>query len=200
VEELTGAVTNTSFKHIVFPDSNIIEQFIDIVIEGGESRLAVECYGDYWHGAEQYEQDMERQRKLERCKWVFYIVREAAFYANKEVALNGLWRLLEERGITPQYGIPSEDASSEKELEVQNASIKRVAVGDTVVYVDEEEPDSERQALITRGPSNPDTGEINENTPIAQALLGSSVGETVEVRLPVRIAHLRIIEIRKSRG
>ncbi len=182
----------------VIPQLEIARKFIDIVIEGGQSRLAVECYGDYWHGAEQYERDMERQRKLERCKWVFYIVRESAFYANKEVALSGLWRMLEERGIYPKYEQASTVERSDVAGEVKKACGKRVEVGDTVVYVDEEEPDSEKQALITRGPSNPESGEINVNTPIAQSLLGASVGQVVEVILPTRKAHLRIIDIRKG--
>jgi hypothetical protein len=182
----------------VIPQLEIAGKFIDIVIEGGQSRLAVECYGDYWHGADQYEQDMERQRKLERCKWVFYVVRESAFYANKEVALSGLWRMLEERGIYPKLGQPSSVERSDVAGEVKKACGKRVEVGDTVVYVDDEEPDSEKQALVTRGPSNPELGEINVNAPIAQSLLGASVGQVVEASLPTRKAHLRVIDIRKG--
>jgi very-short-patch-repair endonuclease len=182
----------------VIPQLETAGKFIDVVIEGGQSRLAVECYGDYWHGAEQYEQDMERQRKLERCGWVFYIVRESAFYANKEVALTGLWRLLEERGISPQYGIPSDNVPLEKEQEGPSPDAKKVEVGDTVIYINEDEPDVEKQALITPGASNPDYGEINVNTPIAQSLLGACVGEIVEVKLPNSKTRLRIIDIRKS--
>lgn len=74
---------------------------IDLVVEGGQARLAVECDGDNWHGADRYEDDMQRQRQLERCGWEFYRVRESAFYANKEDALAGLWGVLEERGIFP---------------------------------------------------------------------------------------------------
>jgi len=74
---------------------------IDLVVEGGQARLAVECDGDIWHGADRYEADMQRQRQLERCGWEFFRVRESAFYANKADALAGLWRVLEERGISP---------------------------------------------------------------------------------------------------
>ena len=72
---------------------------IDLVIEGGQARLAVECDGDNWHGADRYEADMQRQRQLERCGWEFFRVRESAFYSNKENALAGLWQALEDRGI-----------------------------------------------------------------------------------------------------
>jgi very-short-patch-repair endonuclease len=72
---------------------------IDLVVEGGQARLAVECDGDEWHGVDRYEDDMQRQRQLERCGWEFFRVRESAFYANKKDALTGLWGILEERGI-----------------------------------------------------------------------------------------------------
>ncbi len=74
---------------------------IDLVVEGGQARLAVECDGDHWHGADRHEEDMQRQRQLERCGWEFFRVRESAFYANSENALADLWRMLEERGIFP---------------------------------------------------------------------------------------------------
>jgi len=72
---------------------------IDLVVEGGQGRLAVECDGDHWHGADRYEDDMQRQRQLERCGWEFFRVRESAFYSSKESALAGLWQALEERDI-----------------------------------------------------------------------------------------------------
>ena len=85
----------------VNPQFPIANKRIDLVIEGGQSRLAVECDGDYWHGSERFEEDMERQRQLERCGWEFFRVRESAFYANREEALQRLWRMLETRGIYP---------------------------------------------------------------------------------------------------
>ena len=75
---------------------------IDLVVEGGQARLAVECDGDNWHGADRYEDDMQRQRQLERCGWEFFRIRESAFYLNKVVTLKGLWDALEERGIKPK--------------------------------------------------------------------------------------------------
>jgi len=74
---------------------------IDLVVEGGQARLAIECDGDNWHGANRYEADMQRQRQLERCGWEFFRVRESAFYADKNAALQQLWFMLKERGISP---------------------------------------------------------------------------------------------------
>ncbi|HSW38344.1 MAG TPA: AAA domain-containing protein [Acidobacteriota bacterium] len=85
----------------VIPQYEIAGKRIDLVIEGSNARLAVECDGDEWHGPERYEGDMQRQRQLERCGWEFFRVRESAFYSNREDALRGLWRALEERDIFP---------------------------------------------------------------------------------------------------
>lgn len=90
---------------------------IDLVVEGGQARLAVECDGDQWHGVDCYEADMQRQRQLERCGWEFFRIKESAFYANKDNALSGLWRVLEVRGIFPnsQPVHPSRAGDSEEE-------------------------------------------------------------------------------------
>jgi very-short-patch-repair endonuclease len=90
---------------VVTPQFEVAGKRIDLVVEGGHVRLAVECDGDHWHGADRYEEDMQRQRQLERCGWEFFRVRESAFYANKDRALNDLWLILEERGICPVTNI-----------------------------------------------------------------------------------------------
>jgi len=86
---------------IVTPQFEVAGRRIDLVVEGGHARLAVECDGDHWHGVDRYEDDMQRQRQLERCGWEFFRVRESAFYADKDATLRGLWLMLEERGISP---------------------------------------------------------------------------------------------------
>lgn len=74
---------------------------IDFVVEGMKSRLAVECDGDRWHGLEKYEEDMLRQRQLERCGWNFWRVRGSTFYRDRNRALEPLWQRLTEMGIDP---------------------------------------------------------------------------------------------------
>jgi len=91
----------------VIPQFEIAGKHIDLVVEGSQARLAVECDGDHWHGRDRYEADMQRQRQLERCGWEFFRVRESAFYADKEASLQKLWLILEERSIFP--GSRSED-------------------------------------------------------------------------------------------
>lgn len=87
---------------VVVPQYEVAGKRIDLVVEGGQARLAVECDGDKWHGADRYEADMQRKRQLERCGWEFFHVRKCAFYSNRRQALEGLWRALEERDILPK--------------------------------------------------------------------------------------------------
>ena len=85
----------------MIPQYEVADKRIDLVIEGAQSRLAVEVDGDHWHGPEQYDADMERQRQLERCQWTFHRIRESEFYFFKEETLNKLWHALESHGIHP---------------------------------------------------------------------------------------------------
>ena len=57
---------------------------IDLVVEGMQGRLAVECDGDEWHGPDRYEQDMARQRDLERAGWQFVRIRGGDFYRDRQ--------------------------------------------------------------------------------------------------------------------
>lgn len=88
-------------KFRVRPQVEVAGRRIDLVVEGLDARIAVECDGDEWHGPEQYEQDMARQRQLERAGWTFVRVRESDFYADRQRAVNAVVEACEELGIRP---------------------------------------------------------------------------------------------------
>ncbi|MGB5147006.1 MAG: AAA domain-containing protein [Porticoccaceae bacterium] len=74
---------------------------IDLVVEGMQGRLAVECDGDEWHGPDRYEQDMSRQRDLERAGWQFARIRGGDFYRDPDAAMEEVWAELDRLGIQP---------------------------------------------------------------------------------------------------
>jgi hypothetical protein len=74
---------------------------IDLVVEGMQGRLAVECDGDRWHGPERYDEDVARQRDLERAGWQFIRIRGGEFYRDRDRAMEALWRELDRLGIRP---------------------------------------------------------------------------------------------------
>lgn len=74
---------------------------IDLVIEGTEGRLAVECDGDYHLAPEQIERDLERQRQLERAEWEFIRIPESEFYIDRGAAIRRIEERCQELGIYP---------------------------------------------------------------------------------------------------
>ncbi len=102
---------------------------IDLVVEGMQGRLAVECDGDEWHGADRYEQDMARQRDLERAGWQFVRIRGGEFYRDREKATEPLWNELDRLGIKPG-GIDEAAAEPPRPADVQN--IERTEVDEAV--------------------------------------------------------------------
>jgi very-short-patch-repair endonuclease len=60
---------------------------IDLVVEGLNRKLAVECDGEKWHTPEQLQNDLERQAILERLGWVFVRVRGSVFFRNPDAAM-----------------------------------------------------------------------------------------------------------------
>jgi very-short-patch-repair endonuclease len=75
---------------------------IDLVVVGGEDRLAVECDGDRYHGLDQLPHDMERQAILERCGWKFVRVRGSEYFRDPDTAMRPVFKRLDELGIAPQ--------------------------------------------------------------------------------------------------
>ena len=80
--EVATELVNAGYR--VIPQYPAAGKRIDLVVEGTKARLAIECDGDRWHGADRYEADMARQRMLERCGWKFVRVRGSSFYANRQ--------------------------------------------------------------------------------------------------------------------
>lgn len=81
----------------VIPQHRVGNYRIDFVVRvaPGE-QLAVECDGDTFHGPDKWDDDVRRQRVLERLGWSFWRVRASAYYLDPEVALKPLWDRLEE--------------------------------------------------------------------------------------------------------
>ncbi len=88
----------------VLPEYPVIGYRIDLVVQGTEARLAVECDGDQYHTLENWEEDQVRERQLRRAGWQFWRVSGSAFYKHKEKALDSLWEKLNELGIDPIAG------------------------------------------------------------------------------------------------
>lgn len=75
---------------------------IDMVVEGADdSRLAIECDGDEFHGPDRWAADMSRQRVLERAGWTFWRCFASTWSLRKDEVLRDLLDRLTAMGIEP---------------------------------------------------------------------------------------------------
>ena len=99
-------------RFAVHPQAEVAGYRIDLVVEGTDARLAVECDGDAWHGADRYEQDMARQRRLERAGWTFVRIRESVWYADRKAAVKSVVDACEALGIRPLKVVEDSNSST----------------------------------------------------------------------------------------
>jgi len=143
----------------VVPQYEFAGKRIDLVIQGTKSQLAVECDGDFWHGADAYTANMERQRKLERCGWRFFRIRESRYYADQEKSLEPLWSLLGQMGIQSltstfkQDSEPEEDNNFDLEDETTEES-DAVSLSEEENEVVEKQSPQQQELWIERGISD----------------------------------------------
>ncbi len=75
---------------------------IDMVVEGAnDTRLAIECDGDEYHGPDRWAHDMARQRVLERAGWVFWRCFASTWSLRKDDVVAELLNRLAAMGIDP---------------------------------------------------------------------------------------------------
>jgi very-short-patch-repair endonuclease len=128
----------------VRPQVEVAGYRIDLVVEGLANRLAIECDGEAWHGPERFEQDMVRQRQLERAGWTFARIRESEFYADRDGALRRILEACDQLGIRPV-------GEEEREIHQQEAATT-VSVREAWPLEDEEHdrrPNADEEVLET---------------------------------------------------
>lgn len=87
----------------VIPQVKAGKYRIDMVVEDlSGNRLAIECDGDRYHGPDKWEQDIHRQRILERAGWKFWRCFASTFAYDREGVLLDLLNTLHNQGINPQ--------------------------------------------------------------------------------------------------
>lgn len=90
---------------------------LDMVVEGaGDMRLAIECDGDEFHGPDRWQQDMSRQRVLERAGWIFWRCFASTWSLRKQVVVSELLARLAGMGIEPMGAIERAPSLVEKRI------------------------------------------------------------------------------------
>jgi very-short-patch-repair endonuclease len=201
---------------------------IDIVVEGADrTRLAVECDGDRFHGPEQWQQDMRRQRVLERVGWRFWRCFASSFYRDPDAVMTDLIETLTRMGIEPlgkgegrsqrrftEHRVVKQTSAAEspvlEELSGFDLSTDHsattgerfggIAVSDKVIlfFSDDQRRISGR---LTEGSNDLQRGLFSVTSPLGQAILGAEEGDEIELPLENGRQRKVLIEtVEKSRG
>jgi len=113
-------------RYRVCPQWAVGAYSIDLVIEGGGRRLAVECDGDRFHPIDKIPEDMARQAILERLGWTFHRIRGSEFFRDPETTMQRLFNRLQEMGIPPELEIVSVGDRADSEASAKETSADRV--------------------------------------------------------------------------
>lgn len=176
----------------------------------GEYLAAIECDGATYHsGYSVRDRDRIRQEILESLGWkgkIFRIWSTDWFYNPRE-STQKLQRFLTERRGQSLIDDPielddldqddihfdlAESAASnsnvssqpdDSEIVIETHEDKFIEVGDQVTYCPLDNPSDKQTVWITDGESNLKLGIINEQAPVAQALLGLSEGDIGELEI-----------------
>jgi len=109
----------------VVPQWHVGAYRIDLVIEGGGKRLAVECDGDRWHPVEKLAEDMARQAILERLGWRFERIRGSQFFRNPDKALEPVFTRLRSLEIPPEGNKTTINHTNQHTFQLKEKIIRR---------------------------------------------------------------------------
>ncbi len=97
---------------------------IDMVVESGGKRVALECDGDKWHTEENLAEDMARQAILERLGWRFIRIRGSEYFRDPTGAMQKIFERLTYFEMSPE-GVGAESNS----LETEGDDLKARVIG-----------------------------------------------------------------------
>ncbi len=121
------------YNDIVTNNFSVIPQYevakgryrIDLVaLLSNGIKIAIECDGDKFHGSEQFQNDLMRQRVLERCGWQFIRIRGAEYYSNRKKALEPLWKSLHENEMQRRESPVTSNYSQNSQVELKEDAIE----------------------------------------------------------------------------
>lgn len=121
------------------------------------TKIAIECDGDKWHGPEQHQNDIMRQKVLERCGWKFFRVRGYEYYTDREKALEPLWNMIavfEENETEAFTNFGFQESNIQEEIEKRTSDSIEQQNPSLQIDTDDEESSSEYFEQIASIPTS----------------------------------------------
>lgn len=224
--EVSVANVISSMGYEVKSQLGVAGFFIDMAVRNpdrpGEFLAGIECDGATYHsGFSVRDRDRIRQEILESLGWKGRIHRiwSTDWFYDPRRAIARLREFLEERRRLSASEDPGEWEEEVLDEEIEEAVENRVAedvaesiaaesdssedlfveVGDRVTYCPLDAPNDRQVVLIVDSASNVKMGIVNEETPLAQALLGLPPGDVGTLVIPgQKSRQLRVLRIQRQ--
>lgn len=110
-KQVMHTLLNQGYK--VIPQWKVGAYRIDMVIEDGDKRVALECDGEKWHTQDDLPNDLKRQAILERLGWKFIRIRGSAFYRKPEETMQWVFDELDSYGLKANFSLSVESPETE---------------------------------------------------------------------------------------
>ncbi|MHC4589777.1 MAG: DUF559 domain-containing protein, partial [Planctomycetota bacterium] len=98
---------------------------VDLVVEGENKRVAIQCDGDRTQLEEELPDLMHRQLTLERLGWKFIRLRSSEFFRDTDAGLQKLIKRLKDAGIEALGPVVTEAPDTEKPEALKEKVLKR---------------------------------------------------------------------------
>ena len=224
--EVSVANVVTALGYEVKPQLGVAGFFIDMAVRNpdrpGEFLAGIECDGATYHsGFSVRDRDRIRQEILESLGWRGRIHRiwSTDWFYNPRRETERLRAFLAERRRSSAAEDPSDWEEDKFDDVVEDAAEEQIAealaevlvsasdgtedlfveVGDRVTYCLVADPNERHSVLIVDSESNAKMGIINEQTPLARALLGLSPGDVGDLDIPgQRTRQLHVLKIQRQ--
>lgn len=152
-------------RYLMAAGYKIIPQFkvgayrIDMVVQSGDKKVAMECDGERFHTVENLDSDLARQAILERLGWRFVRIRGSVYYRNPDQTMTDVKDSLAKYGIHPSYEVEESDKPTNNEL-VNAVKMKAMTCRNETKYgIEKIEPAGEMALIegqVDHSENNPD--------------------------------------------
>jgi very-short-patch-repair endonuclease len=126
-KEIMAALIERGYK--VIPQLQVGAYRIDMVVESGKNKIAIECDGERYHTPDNLNEDMNRQAILERVGWRFIRIRGSKYYSNKSKTISELFEDLEKNEIYPSLNEPASITTLTNTADVIKSMAKNIENG-----------------------------------------------------------------------
>ena len=83
-------------------------------------------------------------------------------------------------------------------IDNENVDSDEISIGKTVTFVELPDEEEEEYTIVGKAEADPLAGKISNDSPIAQALIGKSIGDIVTIATPGGNMEVKIVDVKQN--